>query len=126
MKHGSTKNAFWDVNNKKWRKWCKLLLPFLFNNTYVSPVFTKDTKCTNQVFYVWLVDLHTLLNRASELDFFQIKIFVYVCSAWSKFELKTLFDTWITRNDVNGVSLFNLSYLITLRAYLCSQRTQNV
>jgi hypothetical protein len=22
MKHIWNKNAFWDVNNKKWRKWC--------------------------------------------------------------------------------------------------------
>jgi hypothetical protein len=30
MQHSWTKNGFWDVNNKKWRKWCKLLLiPYL-------------------------------------------------------------------------------------------------
>jgi hypothetical protein len=42
--------------------------------------------------------------------------------SWSK----NVFETWITRNDVNGVSFFNLSYLITLIAYQCSQRTPNL
>jgi hypothetical protein len=32
----------------------------------------------------------------------------------------------MTRNDVNGVSLFNFPFLITLMAYVCSQRTSNV
>jgi hypothetical protein len=41
-------------------------------------------------------------------------------------ELKTRFETWITRNDVNGVDLFHLPYLITLTAYMCSQWTPNV
>jgi hypothetical protein len=40
MKHGSTKNAFWDVINKKW---CKFVSPFLFNNTYGLPALTKNT-----------------------------------------------------------------------------------
>jgi hypothetical protein len=52
-------------------------------------------------------------------------IFVNVGSTWCMVELKTLFQTWITRSDVNGVSLFHLSYLITLKAYLCSQWTTN-
>jgi hypothetical protein len=49
-----------------------------------------------------------------------------VSSTWSIGELKTRFGTWITRNDVNGVSLFHLHYLITLMAYLWSQWTTNV
>jgi hypothetical protein len=57
MKHDWTKNTFWDVNNKKWRKWCKFVSPFLFNNTYGLPVLTMDTTSPNQVFYVCLVDL---------------------------------------------------------------------
>jgi hypothetical protein len=52
-------------------------------------------------------------------------IFVNGYSTWGIFELKTHFGTWISRNDVNGVSFFHLSYLITLMAYLCSQRTPN-
>jgi hypothetical protein len=36
------------------------------------------------------------------------------------------FDTSITRNEVSGVSLFHFSNLITLMAYLCSQRAPNI
>jgi hypothetical protein len=42
MKHGWTKHAFWDVNNKKWRWWCKFVSPLLFNNSYDLPVLTMD------------------------------------------------------------------------------------
>jgi hypothetical protein len=47
-------------------------------------------------------------------DSLQIMIFVNVCSTWSMVQLKTRFELSITRNDVNGVSLIHLSYLITL------------
>jgi hypothetical protein len=63
MKHGSTKYAFWDVNKKKWRIWCKIVSPFLFNNTYDLPVLTNDTKSPNQLFYVRLFDLHTICTK---------------------------------------------------------------
>jgi hypothetical protein len=64
-------------------------------------------------------------DRDWKRECFQIMIFVNVCSTRSISELKTRFETWITRNDVNGVSLFILSYLITLMVYLCSERTPN-
>jgi hypothetical protein len=67
-----------------------------------------------------------VLNRGWKRDSLEIMIFVYVCSTWSIVEVKTRFETWITRNDVNDVSLFNLCYLITLMTYMCSQRTTNV
>jgi hypothetical protein len=74
--------------------------PSLFNKTYVIPVLTMDTKCPNQVFYVWFV-----LNRGWKRDPLQIIIFVYVSSTcW----IKTRFESWISRNDENGVSLFHL------------------
>jgi hypothetical protein len=57
------KDAFWYVNNNKWLKWSKFVSPFSFNNTYGLPVFTKDTKRPNQVFYVWLVDLQTICAK---------------------------------------------------------------
>jgi hypothetical protein len=82
-----------------------------------------------QIKYVmvdWTIYRIFVLNRGWKLNFFQIMIFVYVWSTWSTVELKPRCVTWITRNDVNGVSLFYLSYLITLMAYLCSQRTPNV
>jgi hypothetical protein len=67
-----------------------------------------------------------VLNRGWKNDCFQIMIFVNICSTRSIVELKTRYETWITRNDVNVVSLFHLSYLITLMAYLCSQWTSSV
>jgi hypothetical protein len=63
MGHSRTKNAFWDVNNKKWRKECKLVSPFLFNNVYGLPVLTNDTKIPNLVFYVRLVDPQTICAK---------------------------------------------------------------
>jgi hypothetical protein len=60
MKISWTKKAFSHVYNTKWRKWCKFDSPLLFNNTYGLPVLTMDTKCSNQVFYVWLDDLQTI------------------------------------------------------------------
>jgi hypothetical protein len=66
------------------------------------------------------------LNRGWKRDSLQFMIFVNVCSTWSVVELKTRFETWITRNDVNCICLFHLSYLITLMSYLCSQWTPNV
>jgi DNA-directed RNA polymerase subunit RPC12/RpoP len=50
----------------------------------------------------------------------------YVCSTCSVVELKTRFETWITRNGLNGVNLFHLSYLITLTTYMYSQWAPNV
>jgi hypothetical protein len=121
-----TKNAFWDVNNKKWRKWCKFVLRFLFNNTSGLPVLTMVTKCPNQVYYVWLVDLQTIaLNTGWKYYSLQMMIFVYVCSTFSVVDLKTRFEMWIIRNHINDVNLFLFSYLITLRLYLCSHWTPN-
>jgi hypothetical protein len=66
-----------------------------------------------------------VLNTGWKSDSLQLMIFVNVSSTWNNFELRTCFETWITRNVVNGVSLFYLYYLITLMAYLCSQWTPN-
>jgi hypothetical protein len=66
-----------------------------------------------------------VLNRGWKRDSLQIMIFVYICWTWGIFELRMRFETWKTRNDVNGVRLFNISYLKTLMAYLCSQRAPN-
>jgi hypothetical protein len=74
----------------------------------------------------WSIYRQFVLNSDWELESFQIIVFVCVCSTCSIFQIKTRFETWITRNDVNGVSWFHLSYLITLWAYLCSQNTLNV
>jgi hypothetical protein len=72
------------------------------------------------------IDILFVLNSAWERDSLLMIIFLNVSSTWSIVELNTRFEAWITRNDVNGVCLFHLSYLITLMAYLCSQWTPNV
>jgi hypothetical protein len=74
----------------------------------------------------WSIYRLFVLNRCWKRDSLQMMIFVNVCSSWSIVELKTRFETWTTRNDVNGVSMMHLSYFITLRDYLCSQWTRNV
>jgi hypothetical protein len=63
MKHIWTYNSFWDVNNNKWRIRFKFIYPILFNKSEGLPVLTTDTKCPNQVFYVWFVDLHTICAK---------------------------------------------------------------
>jgi hypothetical protein len=74
----------------------------------------------------WSIYTLFVLNRGRKQDALQIMIFVNVCSRWSIGQHNTRFETWITINDVNGVMLLNLSYLITLMAFLYSQRTPNV
>jgi hypothetical protein len=63
MNHIWIKNAFWGLNNKKWRKWCSFVSPSLYNNTYGLPMLTMDTKCAKQLLYVWLVDLNTICAK---------------------------------------------------------------
>jgi hypothetical protein len=63
IKHGSTKNAFFDVNNKKWRVWYMFHAPFLSNKFYGLPVLTKGKNFPNQVFYVSLDDLQTICAK---------------------------------------------------------------
>jgi DNA-directed RNA polymerase subunit RPC12/RpoP len=87
-----------------------------------------STKWQNQVFLCvigWSTE-YFVLNKGRKRDSLQKVIFVYVCSTCSVVEIKKRIATWITRNDVNGPTLFHLSYLITLRAYLCSQSAPNV
>jgi hypothetical protein len=74
----------------------------------------------------WSIYRLFVLNRTCKGDSLQIIIFVYICSILGIGEPKTRFHTWITKSNVNCVSLFHLSYLITLMAYLCFQRTQNI
>jgi hypothetical protein len=73
----------------------------------------------------WSIYRLVVLNRGWKRESLQIIVFVNGYSTWVIIELNSHFGTWITRNDVNGVSLFHLCYLITLIAYLCSQRTPN-
>jgi hypothetical protein len=74
----------------------------------------------------WSIYCPFLLNRGWKRESLQMKLFVYFRLTWFMVDLKTRFKKWITINDVNGVSLFHISNLITLTSYLCSQRTPNV
>jgi hypothetical protein len=124
INHSRTKNAFWDVSNTKWRKWCKFVSPFLFNNNYGLSALTTHTKWPNEVLYVLLDDFHTICakqeleKRLSPNN--EIRICLLVI-----FQLKTRLEMWITGNYVHGVTLFYLSYIITLMAYQSSQWTTN-
>jgi hypothetical protein len=97
MKHSWNKNAFWELNNKKWRKWCKFVSPFFFNNTYGLPVPTKAPNVQIKYYmFNWLNYRIFVLNRGWKRVSLQINIFVYIWWTWGIVELKTRFETWIT------------------------------
>jgi hypothetical protein len=113
--------------NKKWLKCLGLFnLSYLINHmAYMCSQLSSNVKIMYFTFN-WSIYRVIVLNRAWKHFSLQIMLFVYVCSSWSVVELKTRFEKWITRNYLHGVSLFHLSYLITLKAYLWSQWTPNV
>jgi hypothetical protein len=127
MGYSWTEIWFWDLNNKKWRKWCIFVYPILFNNNYGLSVIAIDTKIPNQLFYISLVGLQSICAKYGLETWFSLNDGIRKCLLDMKHgKLKTRFETWKTWNDVNGVSLFHLSNLITLMAYLYSQRKTNV
>jgi hypothetical protein len=119
MKHSWTNNTFWDVNNMKWFKWC-ILFHLFYLITLMAYLCSQRTPKVEIMYFMfnWSIYRIFLLNTGWKLDSFQNMIFVNVCWTLSMVELKTRFEPWITRNDVNGVSIFHLSYLISLMAYL--------
>jgi hypothetical protein len=91
--------------------------------------FSSETTPNFQMHYFmfdWSIYRLFVLNSGWKCVPLQMMIFLIICSTWSMVELKTRIEAWITRNDVNVVRFFHLLYLITLRAYLCSQRTPTV
>jgi hypothetical protein len=126
MKNGWIKNAFWDVNNKKCSKWCTF-----FNLSYLITLMAylcSQWTPNDQIKYCvldWSIYRLFVLYGGWKRDSIEIMIFVYVSTTCSIVKLKMRFETWITWNDVNGVSLFNLSHLITVMAHLWPQRAQN-
>jgi hypothetical protein len=57
------------MNNKKWRKWCKLDTPILFNNSNALPVLTMGTKSPNQeIMFDWSIYTPFVLNTGWKLD----------------------------------------------------------
>jgi hypothetical protein len=127
MKHSWTKDAFRDLNNKKWRKWCKFVSPYYLITimAYLCLQWTSNVQIKYFMFDWSIYRLYALIS-GWKLVCLQRNIFVYFCSTWGIVELKTRFGTWKARKEVNGVCLFRLPYLITLMASLCSQRTPNV
>jgi hypothetical protein len=125
MKHGWTKNAFWVVKKKEVNVIFFHLSYLIKLMAYLCARTAPNTQIKYFKFY-WSINRLLVLNRGWKHDFLQIMIFVYICSTWSIVEPKSRFETWITTNDVNGVSLFNIYYLIILMTYHCSQRTPNV
>jgi hypothetical protein len=104
------------------------LFHFTYLITLIVYLWSQWTPNVQFKYFMFDCSIYRLfvLNRCWQRGSFQIMIFVYVSSTWSIVELNTHFEKWITRNDVNGVSLYHLSYLISLMTYLCSQRTANV
>jgi hypothetical protein len=77
----------------------------------------------NQIKYSmfdWLIYGLFVLNRKWKRVSPQMMIFEMVCSTWSLVEIKTCLETWIRRKDENGVSSFDISFLIIHMTYLCS------
>jgi hypothetical protein len=93
--------------------------------TYLCSHRTSNVQIKYFIFN-WPIYRIFVLNTGWKQVSIQMMIFVNVSCTWGMIDLKTRFETWLTRNDVNGVSLFHLSYLTTLMAYQCSHRTPNV
>jgi hypothetical protein len=91
-------------------------------------LFSQRTPNVQIKYFMFDREIYRLckLNKCCKGLCFDLIINVYIFSTWVIVELTTRFETLITWNDVNGLRLFHLSYLITLKAYLCSQRTPNV
>jgi hypothetical protein len=107
-----TKNAFWVVNNKKWRKRCKFfLLSYLI--TLIAFLCSQWAPNPQIKFFMfdWSIYRLFVLNTGWKSDPVQMNIFVNICSTCIVVELKTRLETWNARNDLNGVYLFHLSYL---------------
>jgi hypothetical protein len=51
-----------------------------------------------------------VLNTGWKRDSLQMMIIVNVCSTWSIVEFKSRFESWITRNDINSVTLFHFIF----------------
>jgi hypothetical protein len=94
------------VNNKKWRKWCKIISLF-YIITILSYLCSQRTANDQFKYFMFDWSIYNLfvLNRGWKRDSLQIMIFVYICSTLGIDELKTRFDMGITRNVVNGVCL---------------------
>jgi hypothetical protein len=122
MQRSWTKNAIWNLNNKKWNKGCILVSHFTFNNCFGLPVFTLGTTCPNQVFYVWLVDLQDICAKLGLKSWLSPNDDIRICShdmqrSWNKNAIWKL----NSKKWRKWCILFSFSYLITVWDNLCSQ-----
>jgi hypothetical protein len=127
MKHSWTKTKFWDAKTRNDVNGVSLLhLSYLI--THMAYLCSQRNPNVQIKFSMFDRTIYKQFvpNTAWKPDSLQMMIFVNVCSTWSMVELKTLLGTWITRNDVNGLSLFHLCYLIMLMVFLCSQWSSNL
>jgi hypothetical protein len=111
------------MNNKKWRKWYTFLHIY-YLITLMAYRWSQWTPNVQIKYFMlnWPIYRLFVLNTAWIIYYLQMMKFVNIWATWSMVQLKTRFETWLTRNDVSS---FHLFYLITLMAYLRSQRTPN-
>jgi hypothetical protein len=85
----STIKAFWDVNNKKWRIWCKFVSP-LSLKTFIAYLSSQTTPNFQIKYFMfdWSIYRLFVLNRGWKRDSLQIMIFVYIWSTWGIVDLK--------------------------------------
>jgi hypothetical protein len=85
MKQGSIKNAFCGVHNKKWRKWCEFVSPFLFNNAYgyLCSQWTPNVLIKNFFFFFYYIGAGNITLRLLR--------FLVGASTWSIFKSKMRF-----------------------------------
>jgi hypothetical protein len=105
---------------------CVLNLSYLITPTAYLCSQRAPNVQIKYLMFGWSIYRLFVLTMGWKLECLQIIIFVLVSSIWGIVEIKTPFEPWITRKDVSGVNLYYLYYLITLTAYLYSQKTPNV
>jgi hypothetical protein len=115
MGHNWTKNALYDVNNLKWRKWCNFISPFLYEKSYGLPVLTMGTNCPNQVIYVCLFDLQNISAKYQLDRWFSPNDDIRKClldmkNSWNKNVFWNMIDKkwrkWFLFNDTYGFVIY--------------------
>jgi hypothetical protein len=119
MKHRRTKTRFETWITRNVEVVCLWHLSYLI--TVMAYLWLQWTQNVQINYVDWSIYRRFVLNMAWKRDSLQMLKLENVCSTLSMVQMKTRFETWLTGNDV---SLFNLSYLITLMASVCSQRTK--
>jgi hypothetical protein len=125
---GSTWSIFeLEMRFETWITWNEVNGISLFHISYLITLMDylrSQRKPKVQIKYFmfeWSIYRLFVTNIYLKHESLHIMIFVYDCSTWGIIKLKTRFETWIKRNDVNGVILIHFYYLIILMAYMCSQ-----